>query len=363
MSSPPAVRAALYRLLCSSHGCAPTAAEAVLALKKQGVAADDEQVLQALGATVAEAADADALVAECVKRLRESDDGGENDLDKSLAEGARVVPVPTDVTNFASWEREESPRGTAEWVVPASASTSADRILFLHGGGYMWYSPSDVYRPFTTRLATRLGLPLLAIDYRLAPEHAAPAAVDDAVAALRWIKAHGPNGESAPARNIVLVGDSAGGGLALAALAALHAEEVAAGPAGAVAAAAAWPAAVVTFSAWTDLASSLPSYTSRAYDAANGRGDPLFSHGDPAAEIAASVDGAKPYVGGLDWLDPRASPLHTPAAALRRLPPTLMLVGDVPPQQSRERGALSPLPWIALPFAFCHLPLPLALGL
>ena len=109
MSSPPAVRAALYRLLCSSHGCAPTAAEAVLALKKQGVAADDEQVLQALGATVAEAADADALVAECVKRLRESDDGGENDLDKSLAEGARVVPVPTDVTNFASWEREESP--------------------------------------------------------------------------------------------------------------------------------------------------------------------------------------------------------------------------------------------------------------
>ena len=70
MSAPPAVRAALYRLLCSSYGCAPTAAEAVQALKKQVVTADDEQVLQVLGATVAEASDADSLVAECVKRLR-----------------------------------------------------------------------------------------------------------------------------------------------------------------------------------------------------------------------------------------------------------------------------------------------------
>ena len=55
--------------------------------------------------------------------------------------------------------------------MPEGAEEKAERVIFLHGGGYSWYSPSDVYRPFTTRLAAACGLPVLAIDYRLAPWH------------------------------------------------------------------------------------------------------------------------------------------------------------------------------------------------
>jgi len=210
--------------------------------------------------------------------------------------------------------------------VPEGAEDKAERVLFLHGGGYSWYSPSDVYRPMTTRLAAACGLPVLAIDYRLAPEHAAPAALEDALAALRWLWGHGPGGAAA-ARRVVVVGDSAGGGLVLALMHALHAGECSAG--GVSSAGVRPPSAVVAFSPWTDLTSSLCSYTTRAFDPALRRGDPVFSDGgEVAAEVAASVQSAASYVSGGDPADPRLSPLFTPAASLTALPPTLLLVGD-----------------------------------
>lgn len=83
-------------------------------------------------------------------------------------------------------------------------------ILYLHGGGYVVGSPVS-HRPVATRLALGTGLPVLVLDYRMAPEHPHPAAIEDAHSAWTALRAGGT-----PANRIVLAGDSAGGGLALA---------------------------------------------------------------------------------------------------------------------------------------------------
>lgn len=96
----------------------------------------------------------------------------------------------------------------AEWVgVPES---SPDRTLFyLHGGSFAFRFP-NAHAAFAARLCRRLGARALIPDYRLAPEHPYPAAPDDCLAAYRWAKANGCN-----PRDIVFLGDSAGGNLAL----------------------------------------------------------------------------------------------------------------------------------------------------
>jgi monoterpene epsilon-lactone hydrolase len=108
--------------------------------------------------------------------------------------------------------REGLVRG--EWQVPAQLRSSAC-IFYLHGGGYMLGSPG-MYRGITSRLAQLSGARLLSLDYRLAPEHPFPAPVEDALAAYEWLL-----GQGIDARKIVLAGDSAGGGLALALIHAL----------------------------------------------------------------------------------------------------------------------------------------------
>ena len=96
----------------------------------------------------------------------------------------------------------------AEWVV-TPASQHRRYVLYLHGGGYVVGSPS-LYRHLTWRLARAVGARLLAADYRLAPEHPFPAALDDAMAVYAWLLASG-----ADPRQIAVIGNSAGGGLAL----------------------------------------------------------------------------------------------------------------------------------------------------
>lgn len=93
-----------------------------------------------------------------------------------------------------------------EWVRPAEAPTRDGSVLYLHGGAYCVGAPST-HRALTARLARATGMALFAADYRLAPEHPFPAAVEDALAAYRVLRARGP---------VVVAGDSAGGGLALA---------------------------------------------------------------------------------------------------------------------------------------------------
>ncbi|NQU09638.1 alpha/beta hydrolase fold domain-containing protein, partial [bacterium] len=107
----------------------------------------------------------------------------------------------------------------AEWVCGPAADPDR-RLLYLHGGGYV-SGGAACYREFTAVLSNATGCAVLATDYRLGPEHPFPAAVEDAVAAYCWMRAHGPAGEH-PAPRTFIAGDSAGGGLTLAALLALR---------------------------------------------------------------------------------------------------------------------------------------------
>jgi acetyl esterase/lipase len=181
----------------------------------------------------------------------------------------------------------------AEWVAAPVAQAGVN-ILYLHGGGYVIGSPS-LYRNLTWRLARAAAARLLAVDYRLAPEHPFPAAVDDAMTAYEWILARG-----ADPRRLVVVGDSAGGGLAFALL--LRCRDEARLP---------LPAAVVALSPWTDLALTGASL------AGNAVADPfLDANGIPPI--------AEYYLAGADPRHPYASPLYGDPTGL---PPALLQVG------------------------------------
>ncbi len=170
-----------------------------------------------------------------------------------------------------------------EWV---EALPSDVTLLYFHGGGYVACS-AETHRPITVGLAQN-GLRVFAPDYRMAPEHLFPAAVEDAVAVYRGLTGR-----------IVVGGDSAGGGLALAMLLSLRD------------AGAAMPAAVALFSPWTDLAATGESLVT------NDRRCALFR----GARIGP---GAKYYLGDADPRNPLASPLY---GDLSRLPPMLIHVG------------------------------------
>ena len=169
-----------------------------------------------------------------------------------------------------------------------------DRVLlYLHGGGYAIGSVVT-HRDLAARLSAASGARVLVVDYRLAPEHPFPAAVDDARAAYRWLLAQGVD-----PRHVAVAGDSAGGGLALATSVALRDEGAAS------------PAAVVCFSPWVDLALTGASMQDRA-----------------DREIVISprwvAACAQRYLRGADPRYPLASPLY---AELRGLCPLLVLVG------------------------------------
>jgi monoterpene epsilon-lactone hydrolase len=183
-----------------------------------------------------------------------------------------------------------------EWIEPAAAEHAARRrcILYLHGGGYIAMAPRH-YRSITSRLAVWSEACLFALDYRLAPEHPFPAALDDALAAYRALIRSGM-----PATSIVVAGDSAGGGLALALLLALRdaGEPL--------------PAGAVLFSPWTDLAATGQSIIG------NNASDALF-FGSWVALLAQH------YLGGTPATNPFASPVY---ADLTGLPPLLAQVSE-----------------------------------
>lgn len=155
----------------------------------------------------------------------------------------RTMPKPVELP--PDWRIVPANSGlTGEWIEPADAdmlgniADPAPVVLYLHGGGYFFCSPRT-HRPITIGLATHARSRVYVPDYRLAPEHPFPAAVEDALAAYRRLLAQGV----APSR-MVVAGDSAGGGLALALLVALR---DAADP---------LPAGAILYSPWTDLAAT-----------------------------------------------------------------------------------------------------------
>jgi epsilon-lactone hydrolase len=181
----------------------------------------------------------------------------------------------------------------AEWIVPPGAAD--DRvILYLHGGGYVMGS-INTHRAMIARIARASQAKALALDYRLAPEHPFPAAVEDATAAYHWLLAEGYQ----PGR-IVISGDSAGGGLALATLLKLRDDSVA------------LPAGAAVISPWTDMEATGDSITTKAAR-------------DPMVDQASLKQMAKVYVGDHDPRDPLVSPLHGDYSGL---PPLLIQVGE-----------------------------------
>lgn len=178
-----------------------------------------------------------------------------------------------------------------EWVDGPSGSKAV--LLYLHGGGYFGCSAKS-HRPITVAFALQ-GFRVFAPEYRLAPENQFPAAMDDAVAVYRGLLSEGysPN-------QIVVAGDSAGGGLALSLLLALREKG---DP---------LPAGAAVFSPWTDLAATGDSIRTNAVRCA------MF-HGP---DIAHS---ARYYLGEMDPFNPLASPLY---ADFTGLPPLLIHVGE-----------------------------------
>lgn len=167
-------------------------------------------------------------------------------------------------------------------------------ILYLHGGAYLGGSPRT-HRGMLARLARAAGCRVLALDYRLAPEHPYPAPLEDAVAAYRALLAKGTKPEQ-----IVIAGDSAGGNLALVTAIALREAGLP------------LPAKLVLLSPWTDMTSSSGSYTSRVQR-------------ERILDVAAIQRAATTFADGRKLADPRLSPLF---ADLAGLPPMLIQVGD-----------------------------------
>ena len=180
-----------------------------------------------------------------------------------------------------------------EWVTPSTIE-SHRVILYFHGGGYCFGS-AEARRPLVAEIAKAAGARALVIDYRLAPEHPFPAALDDAISAYRWLLGNGTTPQG-----IVLVGDSAGGGLALSACMALR-------DGGAP-----LPAAVVGLSPWTDLSMSGWSMLRNA-------------KADPTVTFANLAVCARHYLKNTNPTNPFASPLF---GDFQNLPPLLLHVGS-----------------------------------
>ncbi|MEV8035335.1 alpha/beta hydrolase [Streptomyces sp. NPDC086182] len=227
-------------------------------------------------------------------------------LDAMLRSAPRSETRPTpgkQRSGFAGAVTRPAPEGvvTRRTVLggrPALALEPAEavgrgRLLYLHGGGYVVGSP-DTHAGLVGELARRTGLRAISVDYRLAPEHPFPAAVDDGLAAYRELLEAGTD-----ARDLVVAGDSAGGGLSIATLLAARGAGLP------------QPAAVVVFSPWADLTLTGGSIRSKEGT------DPIFTEGDVRAY-------ADLYVGAGDRAHPLASPVF---ADLTGLPPLLVQVG------------------------------------
>jgi acetyl esterase/lipase len=216
-----------------------------------------------------------------------------------------LLPVATVRRRLKRIERfvPRPPAGTQTTAIDGSGINAvhvvvrqarSDRcVLYFHGGAYA-IGTAALLRDFTWRIGAAARAGVLYFDYRLAPEHPFPAALEDAVAIYRWLA-----GRFDP-RRIAFVGDSAGGGLALATLYKLREEAVP------------LPAAVVAVSPWTDLALTGPSLQSNAA-------------ADPTLNVAVLPTLANDYLSGADPRNHYASPLYGDPSGL---PPTLIHVGS-----------------------------------
>jgi acetyl esterase/lipase len=181
---------------------------------------------------------------------------------------------------------------SGEWITPEASSAGV--ILYFHGGGYVACSAAND-RPLTAALARLTRRRVFSVDYRLAPEHRFPAALDDAVAAYQWLLTQDVRPQS-----LALAGQSAGGGLVLCTLLRLRDEGVP------------LPACAVSICPWTDLAAT---------------GESLRFNNGRCATFRPENMGqfAQAYLGDASPLSPYASPVF---GDLGSLPPILLQVSS-----------------------------------
>lgn len=180
----------------------------------------------------------------------------------------------------------------AYWVRTGTPAHADKVIVYLHGGGYIIGSATTSLG-VPLRVGPAAGTPVLSVEYRLAPEHPFPAALDDSLAVYRWLLGHGYEGG-----DIAVMGDSAGGGLAVALALAVRNAKLSP------------PAAIAALSPLTDLSPTSDTRTTLAgYD-------PIVV-GDPTARFAL-------YAGKHDVRDPLISPVY---GDFRGLSPLLIQVG------------------------------------
>ncbi len=242
-----------------------------------------------------------------------------------------AIPAAADVT----YEKADIGGVSGFWCRPQTATPNA-AILYLHGGAYV-LGTANAYRHFAGQFASRTNTAAFVADYGLAPERPFPAGVNDAQAVYRGLVAQG-------IKKIVLVGDSAGGGLSLVLLTLVQADADA-GKAPA-------PLACVVMSPWTDLALTGASHTTRADE------EPFLTQSALQASVAL-------YLGAEAATHPHASPLY---GKLDGLPSIQMHIGtsevllddtlQFAEQVSAAGGNVSAHVWEGMPHVF-----PSSLGL
>lgn len=208
------------------------------------------------------------------------------DYDAFLSEN---FPAPAGV----SFETVEAAGMAAEWATPQHV-VPGRVLLYLHGGAYLVGGPRG-YHGLVGAFARDLRARALVPDYRLAPEAPFPAAIQDGVAAYRWLL-----GQGVDAGDIVVAGDSAGGAMAVSVLVAAREEGLP------------MPAASIAFSPWVNLEHTGASMTTR-----NGI--------DPSANREGLHRAATAFLAGTDPSHPLASPVF---ADTRGLPPVLIQIGE-----------------------------------
>jgi acetyl esterase/lipase len=207
-------------------------------------------------------------------------------MSRNPPRSALAVPAGYSVESVRSEHGLEFDLATAS---PPAVGPPSVVVLYLHGGGYLFGSPKT-HRQVLIAMCKAFHAPAYGLDYRLAPEHPFPAAVEDAAKAYQWLLTRHPHAE------IVLAGDSAGAGLAIATAIGVRDGGLK------------LPKAIVAFSPYSDLAVTGPSVEANAKTCA------MFT--PRAIREAAAM-----YLAGADARDPRASPLY---AELAGLPPMLL---------------------------------------
>jgi acetyl esterase/lipase len=199
----------------------------------------------------------------------------------------RYPPPPPEIKHTPVAAKSASGLCAAEWL---SVADPKKTVLYFHGGGY-FFCGLTTHRPACAYLAKSAQARVLSVDYRMAPEHIFPAAVDDAVAWWKELLA-----QSISPKDVVFAGDSAGGGLALACLVASRDQGLP------------MPAGAVLFSPWTDLSCS-------------GETMKTLSDADVMFNPESLPQAADFYLAGQSPTHPLASPLF---ADLKGLPPLMI---------------------------------------